>query len=87
MNKKLVEVHFNENINESSIIVFKNNKWIALDKNAFLDDVHKQIKELCDKLNEEIDAREEHETQVANAMNGIVNDIKYLKGEEDNEEE
>ena len=86
MKKTLIEVNYDK-LNENSIIVFKDDNWIAIPKNAFLDGVYKEIAWLREALTEETRKRLEKECLTDIELSGLKKHIKVLEGEEDNEEE
>ena len=86
MKKTLIEVK-SDKLSENSIIVFKNNEWVAIPKNAFLDGVSKEIALLKEALTEETRKRLESDCLIDIRISAIDKRIKVLEGEEENEEE
>ncbi len=92
MNKVLLEVNFNNKLNENDIVVFQNGKWIAVNKEIFLNDVYKKCKNLNSKLDDEITDRNlannqiHHEIEEINATLEVFREqINFILGEDDND--
>ena len=86
MKKTLIEVNYDK-LDENSVIVFKNDNWIAIPKSAFLDSVYKELQRLEERINELHRLRLEDGQVTMDALNNHESRIKVLEGEEDNEEE
>lgn len=86
MKKTLIEVNYSK-LNEDSVIVFKNGKWTAVSKTAFLDNVHKELDDLNNKITTESNERKEDINNIQNDIKDIKNQLKLILGEDENEEE
>lgn len=80
--KKIVEIEINGKLTDNSVVIFKDNKWIAVDKSVFLNDIYEKIDTLRLDLNEEINARSESNNCVAETLGKFAQKIKVLSGED-----
>ena len=85
--KKIVEIEINGKLTDNSVVIFKDNKWIAVDKSVFLNDIYERIDQLGKCLGKEIANRTESEDEIKSAINKNAHKIKVLSGEDDYEEE
>ena len=80
--KKLIEVEFDTKVDENSIIVFKNDKWITVRKSVFLNDIYDMIKKTNDDLKKEWSERVSKDNKIEEKVQENKHDIKILLGEE-----
>ena len=83
--KTLVEVNYSK-LSEDSVIVFQNGKWVAISKTAFLDNVHKDLDNLENKMIKEFEHYKVFENSITNRIKDIEDKIKIILGEDENEE-
>lgn len=84
--KTLVEVHYSK-LSEDSVIVFQNGKWVAISKTAFLDNVHKDLDNLENKIMKEFEHYKEFENNITHRIEDVEDKVKVVLGEDENEEE
>ena len=77
MKKNIVEVYFEKEFNENSIVVFHNKKWMAIDKSVFLNNVYKSLSTLDSNLNE---YKEENNKNVSELAEKCMLVLKHLLG-------
>ena len=82
MKKTIIEVDFDEKLNENDIIIFKNGKWKALNKAVFLNLVNKNLVELDDKIDAEALERSIIVESLKKENKNIKKVISYILGEE-----
>lgn len=82
MKKTIIEVNFDEKLNENDIIIFKNGKWKALNKAVFLNFVNKNLVELDDKIDAEALERSIIVESLKKENKNIKKVISYILGEE-----
>ena len=94
MKKNLVEVNFENTLSENNIIVFRNNKWVAVDKAVFLNNVNIKINNLNSKIDKEnleridaINLIEEEIKEIKRIINYILGEDTEQPEEQNNEEE
>ncbi len=84
--KTLVEVHYSK-LSEDSVIVFQNGKWVAISKTAFLDNVHKDLDNLENKIMKQFEHYKEFEDNITHRIDDVEDKVKVVLGEDENEEE
>lgn len=84
--KTIVEVHYSK-LSEDSVIVFQNGKWVAISKTAFLDNVHKDLDNLENKIMKEFEHYKEFENNITHRIEDVEDKVKVVLGEDENEEE
>ena len=84
MKKSIIEVNYNK-WDENSVIVFKEGKWIAISKTAFLDVIHKELNNLYAKIDTERQEREDAINSINEQLERIGNVLQYILGEEPKE--
>ena len=87
MKKKLLEISFDKEFSESSVVVFHNGHWVAMSKDVYLNNVYKSMRDLLDNLQSEVAARELENQRLNDKISKMQKQINYILGEEDDEEE
>ena len=86
MKKTLIEVNYEE-INNNSVLIFKDDKWTAVPKNAFLDSINEEIGLLKKALVEETKKRLEAEFLINLNVSALEKRIEILEGVDEPEPE
>lgn len=84
MKKSIIEVSYNK-LDENSVIVFKEGKWIAISKTAFLDVIHKELDTLSGEIAQEKRERQEDINNINAQLERIGDVLQYILGEEPKE--
>ena len=82
MKKAIVEVNFNEKLNENDIILFKDGKWKAINKSVFLNLISKNLIDLDSKIDAESLQRNVAIEGLQKENEKMKKVITYILGEE-----
>ena len=84
--KQFIEIQVDNKIPDNSIAVCQKNRWIVVSKSVFLNDLYKQDKELLKGLCDEIAEKNRAVLELQKQIDELNEKIKYLLGEEDEDE-
>lgn len=85
MKKSIIEVHFDK-LNENSVIVYQKGRWVAINKEIFLNNVDNKLAEARHLLDVEVRTRYEEDVRILDKIDELEHKINYILGEEDEPE-
>lgn len=86
MKKQVVEIHYEKDIKENSIAIYRDKKWTVIDKSIFLSKVFKDISDVKFQVKEEEYARETEIERLQREIEEIKMTLKFILGEDTDEE-
>lgn len=87
MKKSILEVYFNEKLSENDVLVYDGKKWIAVNKHMFLNGLSSEVAKIDHNLQEEVVRIDESMSALNDKLVELSNKVKYILGEDEDEEE
>lgn len=84
--KKIIEIECDSKFPENGVVIYRDKKWICVPRESFLNDLYSNDKKISDDFSDKINHLADTILELKNDINELSKKIKYLLGEEENEQ-